>query len=59
MTAEVTEYNVISDEIYEEVSFCLGEKCLVISFLDENDNVITQTEISLSDARKLAKLINL
>ncbi|MCF8430266.1 MAG: hypothetical protein K9G64_09055 [Bacteroidia bacterium] len=38
-------------------TFIITPKALIISFCDENQNVYEQSEIEISDARKLAKLI--
>ena len=54
---DVTEFAIISDENYQKVVFCLNEKSLVISFMDDNDNLLTQSEIEIKDAYKLSKLI--
>lgn len=54
---DVTEFAVYPDENYQKVVFCLNEKSLVISFMDDNDNVLTQSEIGIKDAYKLSKLI--
>lgn len=54
---EVTEYNIIPPKENTHNAFNISNSCLVISFCDSDDNVITQSEISIEDARKLAKLI--
>ncbi len=54
---DVTEYAVIPPIEYEKVSFYLDEKCIVISFMNDIDEVITQSEIEKQDAINLAKLI--
>ena len=54
---DVTEFAVIPDENYQKVVFCLNDKSLVISFMDDQDNVLTQSEIEIKDAYKLSKLI--
>ena len=53
----VTEYSVTPPIEYEKVSFYLDEKCIVISFLNDQDEVLTQSEIDKQDAIDLAKLI--
>jgi hypothetical protein len=53
----VTEFAVYPPEEYEKVLFYLDEKCVVISFMDDNDNVLTQTEIEKNDAINLANVI--
>lgn len=54
---DVTEFTVIPDENYQKVVFCLNDKAVVISFMDNEDNMLTQSEIESEDAIKLAKLI--
>ena len=54
---DVTEFTVYPDENYQKVVFCLNEKSLVISFMDDKNNVLTQSEIGIKDAYKLSKLI--
>ncbi len=53
----VTEFSVYPNEEYEKVLFYLDNKSIVISFLDENDNVLTQSEIEKKDAINLANVI--
>jgi hypothetical protein len=53
----VTEFAVHHSEKYDKVVFYLNEKCLVISFMDKNENVLTQTEIEKKDAIELANVI--
>jgi hypothetical protein len=53
----VTEYAVVSPKDYEKVTFYLDDKCIVISFMDNRDNVLSQSEIEKEDAINLAKLI--
>lgn len=57
MECNVTEYAIIPPIEYEKVAFCLNEKCIVISFMNDIDEVITQSEIEKEDAVNLAKLI--
>lgn len=57
MECNVTEYAIIPTIEYEKVAFCLDEKCIVISFINDIDEVITQSEIEKEDAVNLAKLI--
>jgi len=59
LTADITDYASMSPEEYQEVSFSINEKSMVISILDDNQKVLIQTEIELKDAKILAKLINL
>lgn len=54
---DVTEFAVIPDENYQKVAFCLTEKAMVISFIDDEDRILTQSEIENNDAVALAKLI--
>lgn len=57
MECNVTEYAIIPPIEYEKVAFYLDEKCIVISFMNDIDEVITQSEIEKEDAVNLAKLI--
>jgi len=54
---EVTEYNILPKKFNIENTFYITDNCLVINFCDSDDNVIAQSEISIEDARKLARLI--
>lgn len=54
---ETTEYACVPDDTNVITNFNINDKSLVISFLDKNNNVLTQSEIGLSDARKLAQII--
>ena len=54
---DVTEFAVIPDENYQKVLFCLNDRAMVISFMDNEDNVLTQSEIENNDAVDVAKLI--
>lgn len=53
----VTEFSVIPDFNYQKVAFCLTKKAMVISFMDDEDRVLTQSEIEIDEAAELAKLI--
>lgn len=53
----VTEHSVTPPIEYQKVAFCLNDKCIVISFMDDQDQVLTQSEIDKKDAIDLAKLI--
>jgi hypothetical protein len=53
----VTEFAVYKSKKYDKVVFYLNEKCLVISFMDKNENVLNQTEIGKKDAIDLANVI--
>ena len=59
LECDVTEYDVITDEKIDSVIFCINEKSLVINFCDSKEKIINQSEISIVDARKLAKLLAL
>jgi hypothetical protein len=56
---EATEFVAVYDEKVERVSFYIHDKCVVISGLDKDDEVIQafQLEISSSDFLKLSKLM--
>ena len=53
----VSDFAVHHSEKYDKVVFYLNEKCVVISFMDENENVLNQTEIGEKDAIELANVI--
>jgi hypothetical protein len=60
LDCDVTEYDVIpTKKNNSNVIFCINERSLVINFTDIHEKIIMQSEISIEDARKLAKLINL
>ena len=46
----------ISDKNYF-TTFLITPRALTISFCDDNEDIFEQSEISIEDARKLAKLI--
>jgi len=54
---EVTEFDTLPIKINKTNSFSINQNCVVISFCDKDENVIAQSEISIEDAKKLAKLI--
>jgi hypothetical protein len=56
---EATEYALIYNKKVEKVSFYIHDKCIVISGLDKNDEVIQglQLEVGSSDFLKLSKLM--
>lgn len=58
LTADVTEYAVISKILNTKNVFNIQKNCIVISFCDDNGNVLSQSEISITDARILAQYIN-
>jgi hypothetical protein len=57
INCEVTEYYCLPDKKNQFVSFSINEKAVVISFLDGEDEVIVQSEISLEDFTKISKII--
>ena len=57
LTCETTEYNVIPKIENEKTVFVIHENSLIISCLCKNDSVIDQTEISISDAISVARII--
>ena len=59
LDCDVTEYDVITDKKITNVIFCINEKSLVINFCDTIEKILKQSEISIVDARKLAKLLTL
>ena len=59
LECDVTEYDVITDSKIDNVIFCINEKSLIINFCGKNEKIIKQSEISIEDARKLAKLISI
>lgn len=59
LICDTTEFAVYPQKENEKTSFYIHENCLVISFLDKDENVITQSEIEINDAKKLGKILNL
>ncbi len=53
---DVTEYAVISLKAYNTVTFCIHKNCVVISFLDKNQNILAQSEISIEDFKQLQRI---
>ena len=53
----VTEFSITPPKKNEINIFSLSEKCMIINLCDEEEKIITQTEISIEDARKLAEII--
>lgn len=58
LTANVTEYAVITNKKITKNVFNIQNKCVVISFCDDKGKVLSQSEISITDARILAEYIN-
>lgn len=58
LTAVVTEHAVIPNKKITKNVFNIQNKCVVISFCDDNGKVLSQSEISITDARILAQYIN-
>lgn len=56
---EVVEYETIPAIENTNVVFSIKDKSVVINFTDSDENVLHQSEISIEDARKLAKLISI
>ena len=55
---DVTEFDIIPHSENDENTFCLNEKCLIISLMNViSDKILMQTEIEKKDAIQLAKLI--
>jgi hypothetical protein len=54
---EVSEYEIISNLKYDKNVFYLNKDAIVISFCDTDDTVIDQSEMTIDDAIRLAKLI--
>lgn len=57
ITFDTTEFVIYPNKKYEKTVFSINDKSLVISFCDKKEKVLTQSEIKIKDARKLAKLI--
>lgn len=57
---EATEYATMYNSNIEKVSFYIHDKCVVISGLDKNEEVVndTQVEISKEEFLKIAKLLS-
>jgi len=55
----VTEFHIIPPKENEENCFVLNEKAMIINFMDINEKILMQSEISRDDALQLAKLITL
>jgi len=53
----VTEYNSIPPEKNTENVFSLNEKSMIISFMNDKEKIIMQSEISAEDALRLARMI--
>jgi hypothetical protein len=54
---ETTEYDSYPNDKNVTTGFEIKEKCLVIYLFDKNEQILDQTEITIEDARKLAKII--
>lgn len=54
---DVTEYIALPKQINTKNIFSICDDCLVIDFCDEYENVLSQSEISIEDAKKIAKLL--
>lgn len=54
---ETTQYDSYPNDKNVATEFEIKEKCLVIYLFDKNEQILDQTEITIEDARKLAKII--
>lgn len=55
---ETTEYSSIPDYTKNSHNkFTITDKALIIWFCDDNGHILTHTEISIEDAKKLSKLL--
>ena len=58
VSCQVTEYAVIPNLKSNEINtFSINDKSLVISFCNDNEEVLALSEIQIEDAKKLAKII--
>ena len=58
LTTDTTEYYVMPNKENVKTVFCIQDKAMVISFCNFENTPISQSEISIEDAHKLAKYIN-
>jgi len=54
---DTTEFRTYPDEKNQSTVFNIDKKSMIITFCDEHDNILTQSEISIEDARHLSKII--
>ena len=54
---DVTEYNTKPPEKNTENVFSLNEKSMIISFMNDKEKIIMQSEISAEDTLRLARMI--
>ena len=54
---DITDFVVSPPEEYEKNQFVISDNSLQINLLDDNNIMLTNTEISKEDALQLAKLI--
>jgi ribosomal protein S1 len=52
-----TEYAIYPDKKIEKTVFSINDKSVIINFCDNKDKIISQSEIELSDAKKLANIL--
>jgi hypothetical protein len=56
---DTTEYTIVPNKEYRKTIFSITENSLVISFCTSEGVVITQSEIEIKDAIKLANILKL
>ena len=57
LTCSTTEFSIIPEIDNDETVFCIHDKCLIISCINEKEDVLYQTEIDIKDAIELARTI--
>ena len=57
ITCNATEYGTYLDKKYQALEFSITKNAFIISFCDCFGTEITQAEISIEDAKQLAKLL--
>ena len=57
LECDVTEYHVYPNEDNEKNIFYFHKEAMVINFVNDSEDILSQSEISAEDALRLAKLI--
>jgi hypothetical protein len=57
INCDVTEYIACPEDENIQNIFTIYDKCFIIEFCDKDENILYHSEISIEDAKKLAKMI--
>lgn len=58
VVTNVTEFSVMPKKNNTKNIFSIQKNCLIISFCDDKEKVLNQSEICIEDAKDIAKIIS-